>query len=232
MNDGGLCGEFPGIGDWLNLCTYSVFDMAIITTGTLFWCIAYYNIIRNSFKNQFSEMPMMVAAANIAWEFVWSFSKFNTDMGHFFLWGFRLWFFMDVLIFYNVYRYGHKQMTLDFFKEHFKPLFVGITLVWVVALYLFAEAGLDTSIAATSAYIITALMSSLYITLFLSQKNPGRFSFTTAWTKGVGSAFMSIYVFTHYNDFYFLQLLALVVLVLDISYVYLFIKERNKTLTT
>jgi Co/Zn/Cd efflux system component len=80
---------------------------------------------------------------------------------------------------------------------------------------------------ATSAYIINVMMSAVYITLL--QTHPERkFSLVIGWTKGLGTACFSLFMFMEplrrYGDEAladkgFLLTLCVVTLVLDVVYV-------------
>ena len=212
MGDPTLCADYPNLAKWINICEYSVSEVTIIMIGTLLWVVAYYFIIRNAFRNKYIEMPVIVATANLAWEFAWSWC-FETNMGELFLWGFRLWFFMDLFIFWNVLKHGHKQVTTPQLAKYFKPITVGMLLGWFALFYFFIKQGLDTPIGATSAYLITVCMASLYVTTFLSSgENKKYYSLVAAWCKGVGNSFMTTFVFMAYPENYWLQVMTVICL--------------------
>ncbi|MBL6445637.1 hypothetical protein JMN32_04910 [Fulvivirga sp. 29W222] len=213
-----LCQEYPDLSSIINFCQYTVTELALIFVGTIFWVIVYFIIIRDGFKNKFVEMPVPAAASNLAWEFTWAFLV-TTDLGVLFVWGLRIWFFMDLLIFYQVLKYGHKQLSTPMIIKYFKPIEIASVVLWTIGFYLFIVEGYDTSMGATSAYIITVIMASLYAIFYLSSNFRNYYSFTAAWCKMVGNALMSIYVFMHYPEMYFLQLLTVVVFILNVLYV-------------
>jgi hypothetical protein len=222
---GNWCEKYPEIVPYLNLCAYSPLELALIFAGTIFWVLAYGIIIRDSFKTKFVEMPAGAAAANIAWEFVWGF-LFTTDLGLVFVWGLRIWFFFDLLIVYNLFRYGSKQTDTPIFVKYFKPVFGAGILAWAVLFYFFIKNGYDTPMGATSAYMITPPMSFWYILLFSWINQSKLFSYPVAWYKMLGSAFMLVYVFLHYPALGFLLALAVISLLLDIWYIFIFYQKR------
>lgn len=229
MFDGqALCTEYPNLSRYINFCDYSVVDISLILIGTIFWNIVYYVIIRNAFRNKYAEMPVPAAASNLAWEFAWGF-LFTTDMGLVFVWGLRIWFFMDLFIFYTVMKYGVKQLSIPQLIKQFKPIEVLSVLFWTGGFYFFIKEGYDTSMGATSAYIITIIMATLYITFYLSSTYKEYYSFTVSWCKMVGNTLMSIFVFLHYPNLHFLQLMTIVVFMLNAIYVYV-VWKGNKSL--
>lgn len=221
-----ICSENPGLMKWINLCDYSIVDIALVASGTLFWVICYYVVIRHGFRNKYVEMPMFVAAGNIAWEFVWSFI-FKTNMGEAFLWGYRAWFFMDLFIFYLIIKYGAKQTSIDLIKKYWVPIVIGITVFFAFFFYYFTHGGYDTPIGATSAFFLSVGISTLYITLFLSNKQLKNFSFTAGWTRAVGDTIMVIFALKYY-DIGIIAVMGAYVVTLDWIYVYLLYKARKK----
>jgi hypothetical protein len=190
----------------------------LIFLGTLFWIVAYFIIIRNAFRNKYVEMPAVAGAANIAWEFSWGF-LLHTDLGLVFVWGLRAWFLMDVLILYSLLKWGARQYSQPVFVRNFRLITVLQVLVWIPAFVFFYREGYDTSMGATSAYVICVPMAVLYVTSFVSSHCKSLYSGWVAWLKWLGNTFMGAYVFMHYPDMHFLQLMAVVVFVFNIWYI-------------
>ena len=225
MSSSSLCQQYPELVKYVNLCDYSITEIALILIGTIFWNIVYVIIIRNGFKNKFIEMPVPAAASNLAWEFVWGF-LFVTDLGLVFVWGLRIWFFLDLFIFWIVLKNGSKQLSTPFFIRYFKPIEILSVIAWGLTFYFFIKGGYDTSMGATSAYIITVIMASLYFIFYMSSgKHAREYSFTAAWCKGLGNLLMTVFVFMHYPTMYFLQLLSVIVFIFNILYV-VSVKQR------
>lgn len=226
INSQDLCRDYPDLSTIINFCDYSIAELALVFIGTIFWVVVYAIIIRAGIKNKFIEMPVPAAASNLAWEFTWAFLV-TTDLGLLFVWGLRIWFIMDVIIFYIVLKYGHKQLTTPMLIKYFKPIEIISVILWTIAFYLFIKEGYDTTMGATSAYIITVIMASLYAIFYLSSNYREGYSFTAAWCKMVGNTLMSIFVFMHYPEMYFLQLLTIVVFVFNLIYVASFKMQKS-----
>lgn len=203
---------------WINLETYTVAQLLFLFVGTLLWNVAYFIIIRNAIRYKKMEMPFLAVCSNIAWEFAWAF-LLNTDLGALFEWGLRVWFFMDVFIFYFAVKYGAGQMSRDIFGKYFLPFLLLLVVWWIPVFYFFETEGLDTKMGTTSAYIITVVMASLFI-FNATRQAPGLIATRwVAWTKGFGNLFMSVFVWLHHPDANFLKMLTFAVLVLNIIYV-------------
>jgi len=207
----------PEVLKWIRFDLYSMADIVLILLGTILWNIAYYIIIRNGFRNKFVEMPVAAGASNIAWEFVWGF-MFKTNMGLLFVWGLRIWFFMDVLIFIALMQYGRKQLRNQVIANAYSWIEPALVIAWGFIFWAFINEGYDTAMGATSAYIITIIMAWVYIATFLNN-DPKYFSIHVAWTKGLGNFLMTIFVFNHYAEgMWFLKFMAIVVTLLDLVY--------------
>ena len=217
--------------DWgkiINFTDYSHLDIGLIMAGTIFWIITYVFILRNAIKNKFVEMPSPAAAANLAWEFVWAFF-IVTNLGLLFQWGLRIWFIMDVFIFYYVLLYGVKQYNNEVLKKNFTWSTIAQVVVWVPAFYYFYKEGYDTLMGTTSAYLITIPMAILFIVNFVNSTKKSNFSKEVAISKLLGNSFMMTFVFVHHEGFIFVKLITVVVLFLNILYVIMVFKNKNVT---
>ena len=217
--------------NYFNLCDYSLTDLIIVALGTLCWVISYIAIIRHGFKQKFLEMPMYVALGNIAWEFIWSF-VFKTNMGEFYLWGYRAWFLLDLVILYLLIRYGSKQLTIQPMKRYFNYIVPPLLLFFVFFFYYFVKGGYDTPIGATSAFFLSVGISTLYINLLLTNKNPANFSFLAGITRAIGDTVLTVFVLK-YTGIELIGIMGAYVVILDFTYVILLyrMKKQDKSLT-
>lgn len=206
--------------DWINTCDYTPLELSLILVGTLFWNLAYFLIIRNGIRYQYVEMPCMAGSANFAWEFAWGF-LIVTDMGQLFVWGLRVWFFMDIAIFALLCRYGYKQIRSLITRPYHALIEWMVFLFWIPVFYFFYQEGYDTRMGATSAYAITVVMETLFIYNFLQHPPGSVFDPAVGWCRLLGNGVMSIFVGLKYPSMHFLQMLALAVFILDLIYVIL-----------
>jgi hypothetical protein len=89
------------------------------------------------------------------------------------------------------------------------------------AYYTFHKEGFDLPLGTTSAYLDNVMMSGLYLAAILPATGLLHYSQVVGWTKGLGTAFVGVFVFLRYPDNQFVQVLAVIVAVLDLAYVVL-----------
>jgi len=212
--------DFP-TGDcalkWFNTCDYTWPQLAVNVVGNFFWLIAYYSVIRNFLRTKFIEIPIYVACANIAWEFVWSLI-FYPHLGLLYWIGFALAFLMDIYIFSMALKYGWKQLVDQGLRKYLPLILVLNVISWTFLCYYFRSSGLDTNFGATSGYIINFLLSTLYVLMVLRLKDVSVLSYLTAFSKGIGTGIITISMFMIYPENPFILALGILVLILDITY--------------
>ncbi len=198
---------------------------AIFVVGCLFWVVAYVVTIRNIRKFRFVEIPVIGGCANLAWEFIWSFpfaDQVSGMLGYGSLWGYRIWFILDLYIFYSILRYGHEQVSTTVIRKYFKPITICILLAWTAAFYFYARQGLDIPIGTITAYFDNLPLSALYVVLVLRQSHRYEFSRVVQWSKMLGTGLVSVPVCSYWNTNYFLMTLCAVTLLLYIGYIVAF----------
>lgn len=214
----------------INLKDYTPTEHILFVSGCIAWVIIYINVIRRIQTLKYIEIPILAVCANISWEFIWSF-LFQTNMGELYVWGYRLWFFLDCYIVYGLFRYGSKQLVNDTFHKHFKFIVAAMIACWAFMLYFYIK-NYDyplSHMGAYSGYIINWMMSFLFILLFTRTENKTLFSYTNNWLKFLGNLSISIFCFLKFND-WFLFAVIIVNTLLDVIYLYIHTKQRQKAL--
>lgn len=219
------CHDYPTLIKYFNLCEYTITDLCVVGLGTLMWVVSYIAVIRHGFKNKFVEMPVFVAIGNIAWEFIWSF-VYKTNMGDFYLWGYRAWFFLDLFILYLVIKYGAKQFKLPIFNKNIIPIVLGLLIFFGFFFYYFVKGGYDTPIGATSAFFLSVGISTLYIVLLYSNGNAQNFSLLAGVTRAIGDLVLTIFAI-YYTEIGIIAVMGAYVVVLDFTYVGLLWKKKR-----
>lgn len=79
----------------INTAKYSTPELLFFAAGGIAWALAYMGVLREIVRNTFVEIPATAVCVNIAWEFTWGI-VYRTDLGAVFVWGYRLWFLLDV----------------------------------------------------------------------------------------------------------------------------------------
>ena len=208
---------------WINTKDYSTATLIWNGTGCLFWLITYAALVRSIFKKKFVEMPFVIGAGNIAWEFVWSFC-YHPTTGKFYALSYQGCFFLDVFIFWMMFKYGAKQIEVPIVKKYFKYILFGLLIIWVPLNYFYVAQGYDTPVCANSGYILSLFISLLY-PLLLLRNTPTNFSPTVAWCKFIGTGCVTVSMFLMYPHNYFVQILGASCFVLDFSFSILLTKQ-------
>ena len=211
---------------WINLDKYTWTQVILFLTGAVFWIVNYIFIIRNIIKYKFVEMPASVLCANVVWEFLWGFIFFP-DMGFLVSLGYKIWFVLDVFIVFSFYRYGHKQVNPSV-VPYYKGLFTFALVGWLVMLYLFIRQGFDNPIGANSAFLSNIMISALYIFMFLRLTDKSLLSFTTAWTKWLGTGLITLMCFLKWPDNPWVLSMGVVCFLLDLFYMYLLLQHKKQ----
>ncbi|MEZ0485939.1 transmembrane-type terpene cyclase [Fibrella aquatica] len=213
--------------NFINTTDYSPIELVTFGVGCLCWIIVYFFTLRSIFQRQFVEIPLVTIAGNIVWEFLWSW-VFVTDMGSLFMWGYRIWFFMDCLIVYGAFRYGYKQISIPALAR-ITPWLLGFGIVaWSPVLYYYIKIYDEpiSHMGAYSGYLLNVMISATYITLALRLDNWTLFSYPASWYKAVGNLLINVFCFLHFSDGFLLSLCVLTT-VFDVIFLYLFIKART-----
>ena len=210
---------------FINTTDYSVPQLVLFGVAALYWVWVYIAVIRDIIRHKFIGIPVLAVCANIAWELLWSF-RFQTNMGELFQWGYRIWFVMDVFIFYSVIRYGKIQFSDPYLKKNF-PLIVWFTFLgWVAGIYAFTMNYADP-IGAISAYLVNAHMSAIYILLILKFPKEKALSVSTAWHKMLGTALTSVFCFWAFPGSWFMLTMTVITFILDMAYIALVTKLKK-----
>jgi hypothetical protein len=210
----------------INLTDYTVAQHIFFALGCLLWVFTYIKVIHAIKKSAFIEIPLIAVTANFAWEFLWSF-VFITDMGQLYVWGYRIWFFLDCFIVYGLFMDGHKQLVLASLRKHARAIIVFAIVSWGFILYYYIKI-YDFPISHNgvfSGYILNVMMSALYIPLMLRMGATGQFSKWSAWFKGVGTLFITVFCFLKYTDGFLLSM-CVITTILDAAYIYLIMTKK------
>lgn len=209
----------------INFRDYPTTGLIFNGIGCLLWVITYVVLIREIRQKKFVEMPAYVAGANIGWEFVWSFI-YHPNTGLLYALSYQAAFFLDCYIFYSVLRYGTKQPIHPEMVKYFKAFCFINFAFWILFCYVHRNEGYDTHNGANSGYIINVILSLQCLFLLLQTKDTSRFSMLLAWSRGLGTAFITVSLFFFFPENQFVQLLGLSCFVMDSAYVY-FLWQRH-----
>lgn len=212
-----------GLNYWINTKDFSTSELIWNGIGCFFWLIVYATLLRNSIKNKFVEMPFVIAAGNLAWEFVWSY-YYHPTTGYFYELGYQIAFILDIFIFFLVFKYGAKQIDIPFMKKYFKFILTGLLLFWIPINYLFVYQGFDSPIGSNSGYILNLIISMVYPFL-LFRSDPKYFSPVVAWGRTFGTGCITVSMFLIYPENYFVQLLGVTCFIIDVAFSIVLLKK-------
>lgn len=210
---------------WFDTTNYHPWQIALFTTGAVLWIIAYGIILRAAFRQQELIIPVAAVVCNFGNE-VSGALFFVPDMGKALVVAYWLWMLLDMVIIYNLFRYGRKQWSSPYLRNNF-PWLVGISLVCSIALSSSFMVRYDLPMGVLDAYIVNVVMSVTFIGLLLS-KGPGKHDALLGWTKFLGTGIISVMFLTKYPDNTFLTALYLTVAFFDVLYLFL-VKRMNNS---
>lgn len=210
---------------WFNLTDYTLLEHIIFATGCLLWFVVYVIAIKNIHQHQFCEIPPITVGANVTWEFLKSF-VFLTNMGLFYNIAYAGWFFLDLYITYGMFKYGNKLVS-DTIKPYYSYFMAFNLLSWLIVQYLFMRMGYDDVVGAFSAFIINLVISSMYISIILTTKQPKMFSKTVAWAKMFGTGLVGVFAFVHWPNNYLLLSMGIIIFLMDSFYTYLLSQRQS-----
>jgi hypothetical protein len=215
------------LNDFFNTTDYSLSQLLWNGIGCFGWLIAYVFIVLNARKHKFIEMPFIIAAGNVSWEFMWSFYA-HPDTGLFFKYGYQASFFLDIIIIYYTFKYARNQLQIPLLKKYFHFILLGLIVFWLPLNYFFIKQGFDTPIGANSGYILNLIISFLYIPLYL-RNSQFHFSKIVGLSRSLGTALITVSMFLIYPENYFVQVLGVSCFLLDACFCYLLFSNKKIT---
>jgi hypothetical protein len=214
----------------VNTTDYTTTQLLFFAAGGLAWALAYLGVIREIVRKQFVEIPATAVTANIAWEFTWGIVH-RTDLGSLFAWGYRLWFLLDLFIVWGVLRYGVRHLGTPKLREYFRVSVVLAILAWTATLLLLVRQGYDTKNGIVTGYMVTLVMSALYIPQFFRERDRTPYSPFVAWCKLLGNGLVIGFCLSVYPQNHFLHTVCGITLLLDLYYTWLFHARRPAVLS-
>ncbi|AQG80269.1 hypothetical protein [Spirosoma montaniterrae] len=211
----------------INFRDYSPVGLLFNGIGCLLWVVAYVVLVIEIRRKKFVEMPAYVAGANIGWEFVWSFI-YHPNTGLLYSLSYQAAFFLDCYIFYATLRYGTKQQIHPELTKYFKLFCIINFGFWILFCFMHRTEGYDTLNGANSGYIINVILSLQCLFLLLQTKDTSLFSMLLAWSKMLGTGFITISLFFFFPESRFVQLLGIACFVLDSVYIYSLWRRHGK----
>ncbi len=220
------CLPGPYAAGWLNLECYRAWELPFFFVGCGIWALAYFVIIRNALKYKFVEMPAIAGAANIAWEFVWSF-LLSTNMGKLAEYTYKIWFLTDIVIFILIWRWGDKQGWAPSMRRHFRLLFVVSILFLGLYFRAYHTAGrVDHYIGCVTAYADNVVISVVYLFQLARLRDVRGMSPLVSWMKMVGTGLNTIFMMLVFPTDPFVYGMGITLWTLDMLYIF-WLRQRR-----
>jgi hypothetical protein len=183
------------------------------------WTIAYVLIIRRGFAERAYGMPIAAAAANVAWELIFSFVRPYKPPE---LYGNIVWFALDLVIVFQCVYYGRREWAPRLSATAFQAgcalvLALAGALVWFVSIEF-------PNGPRYAAFGQNFMMSALFIALLFRRGDRRGQSVAIAGWKLLGTAAVSLYCVLTGRGSPLLNALFLGTLLLDAVYVALLAK--------
>ena len=185
------------------------------------WTIVYLLIIKRGFQDQTYGMPIAALGANISWEFIFSFIHPHPRPQVYIN---ITWFLFDVIILYQIFRFGKKSINdsypdVFFYPAIFLAVLVGFGLVFAISFEF------DDWHGRYAAFGQNLMMSILFVTMFFKRKNLSGQSVYIALFKLVGTALPSVLFFSFVPDSILMNTLYCGILFFDVLYLILLHKK-------
>jgi hypothetical protein len=194
--------------------------------GFVLWAPAYVMVIVIAKRERRLEIPAIAAIGNVTWEFMWGF-LYRVDMG----WALQLVyqgaFVLDCFILWNVFRYGALQTSNERVRAAFPWLAGALIAGWAAFYAGMRGGGYDLPLGSVSAYTLNVAESAVYLWAGIAAVDVWCQSLTVAWSKGIGTGMVSVFVFLRYDGNDFIQMLAVLVAVLDVVYFAVLLSRRR-----
>ena len=207
-----------GSHPWIDLDNYHWWQVLLFFIGSILWLLCYIDTLIDIRNKKVVNIPAAAVILNFGWEIA-ACLFFVPNMGKLLVAAYWAWMLCDIFIFYSLFRFGYKQMRIDFFRKHAHYFIItGIIISFVSQQTYMVQ--YDLPMAPITGYIINLVMSISFLYL-LFVPNFNGYSRVTAWSKFLGTGIISIMFFTKYPGNNFLTVMYLSVASFDILYIIL-----------
>lgn len=210
---------------WFDTSNYTSLQIGLFFTGAVLWIVAYIIIIYMAIKKKTVIIPAAAVVCNFGNE-VGGAIFWVPDMGNALVLAYWCWMLLDIFIVINLFRYGYKQFTTEFFRKNIRKL-VALGLAGSIPLSCFFMVQYDLPMGVIDAYIVNIVMSVAFISLLFVPNFPEH-SVALAWSKFLGTGIISVMFQSKYPDNHFLSVIYVVVATFDILFLVLMYQKRRK----
>lgn len=223
----------------------------LFSVGTVFWIVALLQMIRVGFRDRAPAMPLAAICSNITYQFYFGFicpavdcaicpygSTCTPDAGLHgaaMLWTWRVWFVLQLLIVYQLFRWGTKRRhEVPLPASMVRPMAIVLLLLFYFGQASYVKFYTDFEGNAVT-YLSNLMMSVLFIPLLYARPGLEGLSYGAAWNKMLGSGLQAVAVVltlhkafpSHQGSFGLIYLIFGGILLFDLWYVVLFHRRRG-----
>lgn len=189
------------------------------------WTLVYLLIIKRGFQDKTYGMPLWALAANISWEFIFSFILLtHNNVQHVVD---IVWCLFDAVIVFQILRFGRESFKgTPLLERYFYVMCVVVLLVSFGAVYTMTLQ-IDTSIppgradGRYAAFAQNLMMSILFVAMLINRNNVNGQSIYIALFKMIGTVLPSILFYLMLPSDVFLNFLYVTIFGFDLLYVIL-----------
>lgn len=235
------------LGQVIHGATHTEAVIMVISAVVMFggWGMAYYFVATQNRREKTYGIPLVNICLNFSWEFLFAW-QIIAPLPVLIDYGDKLWFFVDCILVYQLYKYGKRNQTNPWVKKHFYVVTTLTLLTCGIGMYLFCLYFNDVLGVAVS-FMINLLMSVLFINLLFSRPDLKGISLGAAWCKWAGTAAGAVFctiwwplqfeggklVTPPYSpepaDAYrFMYFLYVTIFIIDLLYIYLIYQRRRE----
>jgi hypothetical protein len=192
-----------------------MFDILLVGSGVL-WTITYLLIIYRGFLDRTYGMPLVALCANLSWEFIFTFvfphGPLQRPVN-------VVWFSLDLIVLYQLLRYGPREFTGLSKKVFYSMVALGLCMAFLAVLLITLE--FEDFDGAYSAFGQNLMMSILFVVMLYSRKSLRGQSLSIALSKMGGTALASgafLFFSVSYDESVLLPFLYGSILIFDLIY--------------
>lgn len=166
----------------------------LVILGNVLWILAYVCFVRIGFRQRTYALPLVAVCLNFSWEILFTLVWKPTLEPTLYL---RIvWLLLDVVIFYQLLRFGRRTQQYLLVRRHYFFAVLGTFGLALLGLFLFERDLLLTQVfldfsGSLLGLLINLVMSVLFVFLFLDRGLLG-LSHAGAWLKMLGTGLIAI----------------------------------------
>jgi hypothetical protein len=210
--------------------TLLVFWVGVSCVGFILWLYTYVLAMKFGRAHKSYAVPCLAICLNFGWEFLATFVwNMKFEIWHI---GCLLWMLFDVVIVYQLLRYGARVQVIPELRDNFKWLIPLTFVLCAVGQFTFALWAQD-SMGIVDSFLINLVMSISFIFMYFTRREADDLTYGVAWYKMLGTGIVSVSMIPLFPLLYpnsntsFMWFLCPLIFVVDCVYIGLLAKARR-----